>query len=81
MRVSGLTRKEKCSIIHTTMAKITFKMREETLDKLRMLYALTGNSMLSIVDLLATQELARLGIDEEKYNELISHPKSEEYNS
>ena len=38
----------------------TFKMWETTLKKLRMLYALTGESMVSIVDRLVTQELKRM---------------------
>ena len=38
----------------------TFKIWEVTLGKLRMLYALTGKSMVSIVDRLVSQELERI---------------------
>ncbi len=38
----------------------TFKIWKETLEKLRMLYALTGKSMVSIVDYLVSQELERI---------------------
>ena len=38
----------------------TFKIWKRTLKKLRMLYALTGKSMVSIVDRLAAQELERV---------------------
>ena len=38
----------------------TFKIWKATLKKLRMLYALTGKSMVSIMDQLVTQELERI---------------------
>jgi len=38
----------------------TFKIWKTTLEKLRMLYALTGKSMVSIVDRLVTQEIERV---------------------
>lgn len=37
-----------------------FKLWAHTLPKLRLLYALTGESMVSIVDRLVTQELDRI---------------------
>lgn len=37
-----------------------FKLWAHTLPKLRLLYALTGESMVSIVDRLVTQELERI---------------------
>lgn len=42
---------------HTTQ---TFKIWQSTLKKLRMLYAITGDSMVSIVDRLVTRELELL---------------------
>ena len=42
------------------MKQVTIKVWTETRDKLRMLYALTGESMVSIVDRLAEAELERL---------------------
>ena len=39
---------------------LTFKMWEESLKELRMLYALTGRSMVSIVALLIKRELERV---------------------
>jgi hypothetical protein len=38
----------------------TFKMWKSTLKKLRMLYALTGKSMVSIVDELVSKELKQM---------------------
>ena len=43
--------------MHTTQ---TFKIWKSTLKKLRMLYAITGDSMVSIVDRLVGEELERL---------------------
>jgi hypothetical protein len=39
---------------------ITTKIWEDTLPKLRMIYALTGESMVAILDRLVTQELERI---------------------
>jgi len=65
-------------VSHVIYTLLTLKVRASTLNKLRMIHALTGNNMLYIVDVLATQELTRLGIDEKKYNELITHPKDKD---
>ena len=47
--------------------RVTFKLWANTLPKLRLLYALTGESMVSIVDRLITQELQR--VQQEKKSE------------
>lgn len=57
--VSHLTRFLSCSRI-TTMETQTIKIWKKTLKKLRMIYALTGKSMVSILDYLVTQELLRV---------------------
>jgi len=44
----------------------TFKIWKKTLKKLRLLYALTGKSMVSIMDNLVTQELERVQSSVEK---------------
>jgi len=62
-----------------TMNTITIKVWRKTREKLRTLHALTNVSMASIIDILVTQSLEKLGFDEEKYNEFISHSKDEEY--
>jgi len=49
-----------CGKITTMMETQTIKIWKITLKKLRMLYALTGKSMVSILDRLVVQELERV---------------------
>jgi len=57
--MSNLTKFLSCGKI-TTMETQTIKIWKSTLQKLRMLYALTGKSMVSIVDSLVARELERM---------------------
>ena len=54
----------------------TFKMRDTTLENLRMLCALAGTSMVSIVDALVWRELERK--IQEKDGGLAEYPKGKE---
>lgn len=48
----------------TTMETQTIKIRKATLKKLRLIYALTDKSMLSILERLITAELKRIQLSE-----------------
>ena len=59
MNLARLTTSVLSGII-TTMKTQTIKIWIETLRKLRMIYAITGEKMVAIMDHLVTEELGRL---------------------